>query len=311
MKVLVAHAKDDARRAVRELLEPLGHDVHDCACAEEALVACADWAPDVTLVDDELCRRDGMALLTAIKSDVDAYRTAVIVIVDGEVGLADAMDEIRRGAHDVLREPLEPGEVVARVHAAGRTKSLQEELLGQADRLEQLIFEDPLTGLFNRRAILVQLEALMSGARRHARPMSIVMIDIDHFKAFNDTHGHPVGDRVLRSVSEAMGERLRTEDFLGRLGGEEFLALLPDTDATDAARVAEDLRECVSAIELDAEAGAITVTASVGWATWQGEGPEALVKRADRALYAAKGAGRNTVKGDSEPAPPATLRRRS
>ena len=137
------------------------------------------------------------------------------------------------------------------------------------------------------------------------------MVDIDHFKAFNDTHGHPVGDRVLVSVTEAMGERLRTEDFLGRLGGEEFLALLPDTDATDAARVSEDLRACIEGIDLDTEAGAIQITASVGWATWQGEGPEALIKRVDRALYAAKGAGRNTVRGDLAAAPPATLRRRS
>ena len=311
MKVLVAHAKEQARRTVIEVLEPLGHDVHGFSDAEEALAACSYWEPDVTLVDEELCSADGLTLLSAIKADVDAYRTAVIVIVDGDVGLRGAMEELRRGAHDVLRVPLEPGEVVARVHAAGRTKSLQEELLGQADRLEQLIFEDPLTGLFNRRAILVQLEAVLSGARRHGRPMSVVMLDIDHFKAFNDTHGHPVGDRVLVSVSQAMQERLRSEDFLGRLGGEEFLALLPDTDAEDCARVAEDLRECIEAIELSAETGQIHVTASVGWATWRGEGAEALVKRADRALYAAKGAGRNTVQGDSEALPPATLRRRS
>ena len=131
--------------------------------------------------------------------------------------------------------------------------------------------------------------------------MAVAMIDLDAFKAVNDRHGHETGDAVLVAAAEALARALRAEDVLGRLGGEEFLALLPDTDAEAAARTGERLRAAV------AEAGGpVPVTASVGWAVLEdGEPSEALVRRADVALYDAKAAGRNRVRG------PATLPRRT
>ena len=119
---------------------------------------------------------------------------------------------------------------------------LQEELVVQSRRLEAMIFEDPLTGLANRRFILTQLGGHVSGARRHGRPLSIAMLDIDHFKAFNDRHGHAAGDHVLAEVDPHAAHAPARGGQLGRLGGEEFLALLPDTDAAAAARTAEKLR---------------------------------------------------------------------
>ena len=309
MRVLIAHEEARCRAHVREVLEPLGHDVHACADAGEALAACASWAPDVALVDAELCRRDGLALLSAIKRDTDAYRTSVVLVLDGEPAIDDAMDDLRRGAHDFLVGPeMRAGELVARVESAGRTKHLQDELLGQAQRLEQLVFEDPLTGLLNRRAILAQLDASVSGARRHDRDLSVLMIDIDHFKTFNDVHGHPVGDQVLVTVAQRLRERLRTEDWLGRLGGEEFLAVLPDTSPSEAARVAEDLRACIDELSVSTRREEVSVTVSIGWAAFGDEGSEDLVHRADEALYAAKNAGRNAVRGAERPA---TLRDRT
>jgi diguanylate cyclase (GGDEF)-like protein len=180
-------------------------------------------------------------------------------------------------------------------------KILQEELVEQTRRLENQLFEDPLTRLYNRRFLLSQLDALVSGARRHQRPLAVAMVDLDGFKAVNDRYGHETGDDVLVAAADALQRALRAEDVIGRLGGEEFLALLPDTDADAAARTGERLRTAV----LDAD-GPVPVTASVGWAVLEdGEAPDALVRRADTALYDAKAAGRNRVRG------PATLPRRT
>jgi two-component system cell cycle response regulator len=194
---------------------------------------------------------------------------------------------------DFIVEPISDGELVARVTAAGRMKVLQEELVEQTRRLESLIFEDTLTGLANRRYILTQLGALVSGARRHGRPLSVAIIDIDHFKSINDRYGHAAGDEVLVAVATALRTHLRAEDHLGRLGGEEFLALLPDTDEDAGARVMEKLRSEVGAAPAVHDGRPLSVTVSIGTATWDDELPQELLHRADEALYAAKAAGRD------------------
>ena len=217
------------------------------------------------------------------------------MVVARDLDLESAQRQLGNGADDFLLEPLRPGEVVARVQAAARTRSLQEELLVQGRRLESLIFEDPLTELYNRRFMLAQLAAQVSAARRHQRPLSVVMIDVDHFKSFNDDYGHEVGDRVLATAGRAMRARLRAEDYLGRLGGEEFLALLPDADADAAAEVADALRETVAASWVDVGEQRVRITVSAGHATWAGEETGELLKRADDAMYRAKAGGRNAV----------------
>ena len=231
-------------------------------------------------------RRAGAGLLERIKRDADAFRTAVLLVEPGEPPLEYATEALERGAQDILVEPVNAAELVIRVQAAGRTKGLQEEIVAQAERLEALLFEDPLTGLSNRRFILTQLAGMVSGARRHDRALTAVVIDVDHFKAVNDTHGHAEGDKVLAAVAHALRDHLRAEDQLGRLGGEEFLALLPDTGADAAGAACEKLRASVD------EAG---VTVSLGWAAWEGESADALLQRADDAVYAAKARGRDCV----------------
>jgi diguanylate cyclase (GGDEF)-like protein len=131
---------------------------------------------------------------------------------------------------------------------------------------------------------------MVSAARRHGHPLSIAICDLDHFKRINDGFGHKTGDAVLVAAAHAMGTHLRAEDQLGRLGGEEFLVLLPDTDGPAAHHVAEKLRA-----ELAAAGTPVPVTVSIGVATWDGEAPEDLLHRADEALYAAKQAGRDRV----------------
>jgi diguanylate cyclase (GGDEF)-like protein len=143
--------------------------------------------------------------------------------------------------------------------------------------------------------LLNQLAVPVSGARRHKRPLSVIMIDVDHFKVFNDEHGHETGDRALVAVAQAMRDRLRAEDYLGRLGGEEFLALLPDVDENAAGLVADSLRATVAEHPLELSDKLIPMTVSAGYAAWNGEAPDRLLKRCDDAMYRAKAMGRDAV----------------
>jgi diguanylate cyclase (GGDEF)-like protein len=283
MRVVVAHGRAGERRRFRRVLAEAGHDVTECDCVADALDRCLELQPDVAVID-----ASGEGLLARIKRDPDAFRTAVLLVEEAEPPVARATEVLRRGVQDILVEPVRDAELIIRVQAAGRTKGLQEEIVAQAKRLEGLLFEDPLTGLANRRFILTQLAGMVSGARRHDRPLTVAIIDIDHFKAVNDRHGHAEGDRVLAAVAHALREHLRAEDQLGRLGGEEFLAVLPDADARAANRAFDKLRANV------AEVG---VTVSIGWAAWAGEDPDELLGRADDALYTAKARGRDCVVG--------------
>jgi two-component system, cell cycle response regulator len=294
MRVVLAHADAGARERLGRVLCRAGFDVRPSVTAADAVAACRVAATDVALVDAELCRHGaGEELLQAIKGDAEAYGTAIVLLERADLDFDAAVAALRRGVQDFLVEPVSDGELVSRVTAAGRTKVLQQELLEQTRRLEALIFEDTLTGLANRRYILTQLGAQVSGARRHERPLSVAILDIDHFKAVNDTHGHDAGDRVLVAVATALAGHLRAEDQLGRLGGEEFLAVLPDTDAAAAQRVAEKLRCEVANAVIEHDGLRLAVTVSIGVATWAGESQEQLLRRADVALYAAKAAGRD------------------
>jgi len=304
--VVIAHADPGVRRRFERVLTHVGHDVRALETAQAAIDACRERPPDVGLVDVELCRDDGQDLLAALKGDPEAYRSAVLLLERPDLDLDAAVSALRAGAQDFLVEPVSDAELMARVDAAGRTKGLQEELVVQSERLEALLFEDPLTKLSNRRFILTQMAATVSAARRHGRPLSVVVVDIDHFKDVNDEHGHAAGDRVLAAVANSMRVHLRAEDQLGRLGGEEFLALLPDADAAAAAAAAEKLRAEVATLAVEHEGRALAVTISAGWAAWEEESPDELLRRADEALYEAKRAGRDRVEGA-----PATVQRRT
>jgi two-component system cell cycle response regulator len=286
MRVLVVHPHAQDRRRFVRVLADAGHQVGEAADPSAALVRCRAEHPDVTILHAGI----GDGLVAKIKADADAYGTAIVMVTPDGLDPATATRGLRRGVVDYLVEPVADGEVVARVEAAGRTKDLQHELVAQGRRLEALLREDSLTGLLNRRAILTQLAGMVSGARRHGHPLSIGILDLDAFKAINDEHGHHVGDDVLVSAVRAMRTHLRAEDQLGRLGGEEFLMLLPDTASAAARSVAEKLR-----LEVAAAPAPVAVTVSVGVATWAQETPEQLLRRADAALYRAKEAGRDRV----------------
>ena len=194
MRVLLAHALTPKRRRLTRVLAEAGHDVVEVDDPVEALERCRAWAPDVALIHVECCGD----LVCDIKSDPVAYGTAIVMIERPGLAPERAVEGMRQGVQDYLVEPVADGELLTRVEAAARTKELQVELVAQGVRLEALLREDALTGLSNRRAILTQLGGMVSAARRHGHPLSIAVLDLDHFKRVNDRHGHKTGDRGAR-----------------------------------------------------------------------------------------------------------------
>jgi diguanylate cyclase (GGDEF)-like protein len=192
--------------------------------------------------------------------------------------------EIRRQAEELLRAN-------ARMDREVKRRALLER------ELRQLVDHDPLTNLLNRRAFLKAVGDELARARRYGHPMAVIMIDIDHFKRINDTWGHAIGDDAIRAVGRAAMSAVRTEDRVGRLGGEEFCIMLPETSAEGARFLAERLRIAVAAIRIEARGEKIGFTASFGVAetTTATADVDRLIDRADQALYRAKNGGRDRV----------------
>lgn len=192
---------------------------------------------------------------------------------------------------------------ISQLEAQKQEIATQNEELAEANaRLEQIAITDQLTGAYNRRYIMREIEQELSRSARHSLPTSVTMIDIDHFKDINDTHGHQVGDEVLKEVVQVLSSSIRTSDLLGRYGGEEFIIIAPLTAHQEALILAERLREAVSKWPFETTYGFIKLTISLGVATYDGKTEtcqgaiiEQLLAKADAELYKAKAAGRNCV----------------
>ena len=276
------------RKVLGDRLSELGWRVSEAADGQEGLERARAARPDIVLLDIEMPRMNGFQVLAALKRDPDLADTPVIFLT-GRNSSEDVAEGLRRGAHDYLRKPFETTELQARLLVAQRVEGLRRDLRRQNAELERLATTDVLTGLRNRRFMLDELEALVSRATRHGGELSAVLLDVDHFKAINDSRGHQAGDEVLVALAGCVSTRMRLEDVCGRWGGEEFLVLLPDTGPAGALLAAEKLRE---AIEHDD----VPVTISAGVAGLGGDGADGLLRRADAGLYAAKDAGRNAVR---------------
>jgi two-component system, cell cycle response regulator len=275
--VVVAEDSLVVRAVLVEQLLSRGYRVIEAGDGEQALAACHRERPDVVLLDVEVPHLDGHAVLARIKAD-SRLADIPVVFVTSRVTTDDVVEGLRLGAHDYLRKPFEPSELLARVHAAVRSKALQDELRLRNAELEQASRTDALTGLSNRRHLEEQLQRLAAEGDR----LSVLLCDIDRFKQVNDTRGHAAGDQVLRVVA-------------GRWGGEEFLVVLPGTGGAGAAALGERTRLAVAAAPVPLADEPVAVTTSVGVANGVEDGWVGLVRRADTGLYAAKESGRDRV----------------
>ncbi|WP_404384232.1 diguanylate cyclase [Caenispirillum salinarum] len=253
----------------------------------QALEACRDQAPDLVVTDYVMPGMDGVELVRALREARPGDFIPVLMVTadDQKQVLYQAFEA---GATDFLRKPLDEVELRARVR---NMLALRRQHLD----LERLATTDTLTGALNRRAFMARLETETQRAGRHGHDFAVLMLDIDHFKRINDTRGHAAGDQALVAFADTLRGHLRDTDSLGRLGGEEFAVLLPETGADGAATLAERLRAAVAAARVTTDAATFGFTTSAGLASFAGDTPESLLRRADGALYRAKEGGRDRV----------------
>jgi len=296
--ILVVDDSPDNLEVLATRLRFRGYEVETASSGREAIEKVYQAPPDLVLLDVMMPDIDGYEVTRHIKSDPELPFIPVILVTARD-STQDKVAGLDAGADDYLTKPLNFPELEARVRSMLRIKELQHELEEKNKELEQLSISDGLTGLYNHRHIQEVVHEEYERARRTGEPLSVVMLDFDHFKRVNDLYGHQVGDRVLQEMAEILRKTAREIDKLGRYGGEEFIAVLPETDAESATTFAERVRERVERHPFAVgRAEPLQLTISAGTATYPYPGvynPRTLIQRADQALYAAKRAGRNCV----------------
>jgi len=304
VRVLVVDDLPDNVEILRARLESRGYAVATASDGQEALTAVHAAPPHLILCDVMMPGIDGYEVARRIKQD-ESLPFIPIILVTALSETEHIVQGLNTGADDYIAKPYHFQELEARVRAMLRIKRLQDELdlknreLEVANkRLKKLSITDGLTELFNHRHVHELLRDEFERSRRSEEPLAVVMIDLDRFKAVNDTYGHPTGDVVLFETARILKETAREIDMVGRYGGEEFIAILPNTDEEEGGRFAERVRSAVEAHLFRDEATELRMTCSSGVASFPVEGvdsPEELLKNADEALYLAKESGRNRV----------------
>jgi two-component system cell cycle response regulator len=225
----------------------------------------------------------------------------LVVVSDGD--RRKLTQALEMGVNDYLTRPVDKNELVARVRTQLRKKRYADRLRRNVQLSLEMAITDQLTGLHNRRYMTSHLDNLMASAAKAGKPLAFVIMDIDYFKAVNDTYGHDIGDEVLREFAKRVGANIRGLDLACRYGGEEFVVVMPETDAALAYSVAERLRKSVETtpLEISRDPGKLSITVSIGIAASEGanDTADALLRRADQALYSAKRSGRNRVVADA------------
>ncbi len=304
MKILIVDDCPISRRVLDRNLTAWGYDTRLAHNGREALESLnMVESPRLVVLDWNMPELDGIEVCQAIRREQSPYR--YIIFLTGFREKIDAIEALRSGADDFLTKPVVPEELRQRIRAGQRIVNLQDRLLQNQYRLQEMATRDALTGVLNRGAMIEYLTAELERAGRKARPTSYLMLDLDHFKQVNDSYGHLTGDAVLCDVSRRLSASLRTYDRIGRFGGEEFGTILPETDLNTAQMVAERLRAAISQVPTLIDGREVHVTLSIGVACdakSAGDTME-LVGRADRALYVAKERGRNQVASEQERSP--------
>jgi two-component system, cell cycle response regulator len=302
--ILIIDDTPGTRTELQRIIEELGHKAITADGGMEGLRMVRETHPSLVLLDVEMPGFDGYKIASAIKQGA---RFVPVMLLTGRNDLESKRRGQAAGADDFLTKPVVPLELQIRIAAMLRIKSLTDALEVANRRLEELADTDGLTGVANRRKFDKLLASEHERASRYRRPLSVAMVDIDHFKKVNDVHGHAVGDAALKAVAIALAETIRQSDYLGRIGGEEFGVIAPEVGPAGGLALGERLRRRVEQLVIPTEAEALKPTISIGVLAWDGiaaSDRDGLLKQADDALYQAKQNGRNRViltvlRGDS------------
>jgi two-component system cell cycle response regulator len=300
-RVLVVEDREAAASRIVEALRTENQVFHTTDPAQ-AVLSLPSGEYDLIVISLSLRNADGLRLCSEIRSLDDGRHLPLLALAEAEEQgrLHRALD---MGVNDYIVRPVNTSELLVRVRTQIKRKRYTDYLRSRLEQSVELAVLDPLTTLHNRRYFTRHMQALFDRSVDRGRVLSILLIDVDRFKFINDTHGHDAGDDVLRALASRLRDNVRASDLACRLGGEEFVVVMPDTSLENANLVGERLRHCIAAMPfmVGLQRNPINVTSSIGVAALEygDDKPELILRRADQALYSAKRDGRNRVAADA------------
>jgi len=296
MKVLIAEDDMTSRIILDSVLKKWGlTPVLTCNGKEAWEVMQSKEAPRLAVLDWQMPEMNGIEVCQKIR-EIDTSDPPYLILLTSKDEKKDIVKGLQAGANDFISKPYDNKELQARINVGQRMVKLQFELGNAYRALKHEAMHDPLTNIFNRRAIIDLLEKEIARAKREKTGLCVGVCDLDYFKKVNDTYGHQIGDEVLIAFTRFVSDKLRLNDHVGRIGGEEFLIVASGYKDLQKDALFERLCEYVRKSEITTEKGSISITVSIGVARYKGvENVDGLVAAADTALYHAKKTGRDRV----------------
>lgn len=298
-RILLVDDEPTQRLIMARLLKRAGYLVEAAGNGIEALAKIDAGDFQLMITDWEMPEMDGIALCSALRASQNRSYIYTILLTARDA-IEHVVTGLQAGADDYLTKPVIEPELIARLNTGKRIVTLERSLRSANEENRRLSITDPLTGAYNRRYLMEQLPREIDRAARYGRKLAAVMCDVDHFKKINDTHGHLIGDEVLKWFVTNLQKSVRASDWVARYGGEEFVVVLPETNVDCAGSAAENLRVSIASAPFVMDGLSFAVTASFGASGWGGIVPsgstlDALMVKCDEGVYASKAAGRNTV----------------
>jgi len=294
--ILIVDEQERVMERIARALDGVG-ELTFIAGGDDAAERAREKNFDLIIVSLTMRNTDGLRVCSKLRSFEETRHVPILVMVDdGNTKLL--VRALEMGVNDYVVRPVDRMEFLARVKTQLKRKRYADKLWENFHLSMQLATTDAVTGLYNRHYLTSHMETRLQAAQSSGKPLSVLMMDIDHFKIVNDTHGHAAGDMVLKEFAKRMAKNIRGVDLAARYGGEEFVVMMPETPTDWAYMIGDRLRQevCENKFEVGLPSGPIDISVSIGVATSEeGQSPSQLLAEADRALYAAKASGRNKV----------------